>query len=93
MTTTLTIRLPDSLHQEIRLLAQAEGISINHFLTLAAAEKASVLRTMAYLQAEAKKGQRADFEAFLAAVPSAEPLPEDVLEPVESAFEVANHGR
>ncbi len=77
--TPLTIRLPDSLHREIKQLAQVEGISINHFLTLAAAEKISALRTVDYLRAEASKGSRADFEAFLAAVPDTEPAEEDEL--------------
>ena len=72
--TALTIRLPKSLHKEIKLLAQAEGVSINQFLTLAAAEKISALRTLDYLREEAAKGSGyknslADFEAFLAALP------------------------
>ncbi|MAT97720.1 MAG: toxin-antitoxin system HicB family antitoxin [Anaerolineaceae bacterium] len=78
--TALTIRLPESLHKEIKRLAQAEGVSINQFLTLAAAEKISALRTIDYLRAEASKGSRADFEAFLAAVPDVEPMEEDRLE-------------
>ncbi len=80
MTTALTIRLPDSLHREIKNLAKDERISINQFLTLAAAEKISALRTLDYLEAEGKKGRREDFEAFLAAVPDAEPMPGDALE-------------
>lgn len=79
MSTALTIRLPESLHKEIRLLAQAEGISVNQFLTLAAAEKISALRTLDYLRDEASKGSRADFDAFLAAIPDAAPLPGDEL--------------
>lgn len=31
--TALTIRLPDGLHKEIKLLAKAEGVSMNQFLT------------------------------------------------------------
>ncbi len=78
--TALTIRLPESLHKEIKQLAQAEGVSINQFMTLAAAEKISALRTMDYLRAEASKGSRADFEAFLAAAPDVEPMEDDRLE-------------
>lgn len=78
--TTLTLRLPDSLHKEIKQLVQSEGISINHFLTLAAAEKISALRTVDYLRAEGAKGSRADFEAFLAAIPDREPEEEDRIE-------------
>ena len=75
--TALTIRLPESLHREIKQLAKAEGVSINQFLTLAAAEKISALRTIDYLRAEAAKGGREDFEAFLAVVPDREPIEED----------------
>ena len=32
----LTIRLPETLHKQIRKLATEEGISINQFITLAA---------------------------------------------------------
>ena len=77
--TALTIRLPESLHKEIKERAKAEGISINHFLTLAAAEKVSALRTIEFLKKEAKQAKRADFEAFLDAVPDAEPAEEDDL--------------
>lgn len=77
--TALTIRLPKSLHKEIKQLAKAEGVSINQFMTLAAAEKISALRTVDYLREEAAKGSREDFEAFLAAVPGAEPIEEDRL--------------
>lgn len=78
--TTLTLRLPDSLHKEIKKFVQLEGISINQFMTLAAAEKISALRTVEYLQAEGAKDNRADFEAFLAAVPDSEPDDNDKLE-------------
>ena len=77
--TALTIRLPKSLHREIKRLAKAEGVSINQFLTLAAAEKISALRTLDYLQAEGSKGRREDFEAFLTAVPDVEPMAGDEL--------------
>ena len=78
--TALTIRLPNSVHKEIKALAEAEGVSINQFLTLAAVEKISALRTVEYLRAEASKGNRADFEAFLAAIPDVAPMADDTLD-------------
>ena len=77
--TALTIRLPNSLHREIKELATLESVSINQFLTLAAMEKISTLRTVDYLRAEARKGSRADFDLFLNSVPDAEPMEEDAL--------------
>ena len=38
---TLSLRIPNSLHEKIRQLAKQEGISINQFLASAAAEKMS----------------------------------------------------
>lgn len=42
---TVSVRLPSSLRQQIRELAKREGISINQFLSTAAAEKLSALMT------------------------------------------------
>jgi hypothetical protein len=36
---TLSLRLPNSLHEKIRQLSKQEGISINQFIASAAAEK------------------------------------------------------
>jgi len=70
---TLSIRLPDSLHKHIRELASREGISINQFIATAAAEKMSALMTEDYLNARARRGSRAKYEAALAQVPDVEP--------------------
>jgi hypothetical protein len=70
---TLTLDLPVSLHEKIKELSQAEGISVNQFLATAAAEKMAALLTADYLQKEAAKGRREDFEAVLRAVPPDEP--------------------
>ena len=70
---TLTVRLPESLHAKIKELAQAEGISINQFMVVAAAEKMSALLTKDYLENEAKQAKREDFERVLKKVPDVEP--------------------
>ena len=46
---TLSVRLPDSLHKQIRELAEHDGISINQFIVSAVAEKTSAFLTKAYL--------------------------------------------
>lgn len=69
---TLSLRLPDYLHNNIRELAQKEGVSINQFITLAVAEKMSALMTEDYLGERGKRGDRARFEAVLAKVPDVE---------------------
>jgi hypothetical protein len=70
---TITVRLPNSLHAKIKELARAEGISMNQFLVVAAAEKMAALMTEDYLTREAPQGKRADFEKVLHAVPHVEP--------------------
>lgn len=70
---TLTVKLPESLYSKIEELAKAEGISINQFLVVAAAEKMSALLMEDFLENEAKKGRREDFERFLSKVPDVEP--------------------
>ncbi|MEL6491368.1 MAG: toxin-antitoxin system HicB family antitoxin [Cyanobacteria bacterium J06621_3] len=76
---TLTVRLPESLHAKIKELAKSEGISINQFLVVAAAEKMSALLTEDYLEQEAKKGNRDSFLSFLQKVPDVEPEEYDKL--------------
>ena len=78
---TLSLRLPDSLHKQIRELARREGISINQFISMAAAEKVSALLTVDYLERRAKRASRDKFEAVLAKVPDVEPENYDRLEP------------
>lgn len=76
---TLSLRLPTSLHREIRELAKREGISINQFITTAAAEKLSALVTEEYLEKRAKRGSREKFEEALAQLPDVEPEEHDRL--------------
>lgn len=70
---TLSLRLPDSLHNAVRELAQEDSISINQFIMLAVAEKIAALRTVDYLAERAKQGDRAAYLAVLAKTPAVEP--------------------
>jgi predicted DNA-binding ribbon-helix-helix protein len=77
---TLSLRLPNSLHSQLRELAKQEGVSINQLVSTAAAEKVASLMTLDYLEKRAKRGNREKFEAILGKVPSAEPEPGDRLD-------------
>jgi len=55
---TLSIRLPKSVHEQVKALASAEGISMNQFIALAVAEKIAVLQTVNYLEELARRGSR-----------------------------------
>ena len=70
---TLSVRLPDSLHKRIKKMAEGEGISMNQFITLAVTEKVSALMTVEYLESRARRGDREKFEAVLENVPDVEP--------------------
>jgi len=70
---TLSLRLPNSLHEKIRELAQKEGISINQFISSAAAEKMSALLTEKYLKERAKRASQKKFQAVLKKVPDVPP--------------------
>lgn len=77
----LTLRLPESLHNEVRELAQRDKVSINQFVTLAVAEKVTALRTLDYIEQRAQRGSRKQFDRVLDKIVQAglEPLPEDQL--------------
>ena len=70
---TISLRLPDSLHKQVRKLAKKESVSINQLITLAVAEKLSALLTEEYLEERAKRGSRKKFERAMAKVPKVQP--------------------
>lgn len=70
---TLSLRLPDSLHRRLAELARREGVSINQLISSAVAEKMAALMTADYLEARAKRGSRRKFNAVLAKVADIEP--------------------
>jgi len=76
---TISLRIPNSLHDAVRGLAEREGTSINQLTTLALAEKVSALMTEDYLEQRAKRGRRRKFERAMAKVPSVPPVPGDEL--------------
>ena len=73
----LTIRLPNSVHQKIKELAERDEISVNQLIASAAAEKMASVLTLDYLKAEAARGKRSDFKKFLKMVPDAPSLKGD----------------
>ena len=77
---TLSVRLPDSLHKKIKELAKIDGISINQFISSAASEKMSALMTVDYLKNESKLGKRKEVKAVLKKVPDDDPEPYDKLD-------------
>lgn len=77
--TTVSLRLPNSLHRGVKELAKREGVSMNQIIATAVAEKLSALMTADYLEERASRGSRERFEAVLAKVPDVEPEERDRL--------------
>lgn len=67
---TLSLRLPDSVHRHIKELAQQEGVSINQFIASAVAEKVSAIATEDYLQQRVQRADEQAFQRLLAKVPN-----------------------
>ena len=76
---TISLRLPESLHKRVRELAQKEDISINQLITTALAEKLSALLTSEYLEERAKRGRRPKFTRALSKIKDVEPEERDRL--------------
>ncbi len=76
---TISLRLPDSLHESVRVLAKEDNISINQFVATALAEKMSALTTEKYLSERAVKGNKKKFKAALSKVKDIEPDTSDKL--------------
>jgi hypothetical protein len=91
---TLSLRLPESLHRELRDLARREGVSINQVISSAVGEKVASLKTLGYLRERARRGNRLLFERVLAKVPDVEPEATDRLprKAAESAMKARRAG-
>lgn len=85
----LNVRLPQSLHDELREIAGVEGVSMNQMVLLAVAEKLAARRaknearagsSLRALQSRSGLGReeaRAGLEAWWASRPDALPVPGD----------------
>jgi len=71
--TTISLSIPESLHSTVDEIVKREGMSLEQFITLAMAEKASAIATEAYLDERAKRGSREKFLAAMAKVADVEP--------------------
>lgn len=67
----LTVRLPNSVHQKVKELAERDDISVNQFIAAAVSEKMASVMTLDYLKGEAAKGKCSDFDRFMNLVPNA----------------------
>jgi len=76
---TISVRLPDSLHNMAKAMASQDHVSMNQFIASAVAEKISALATETYLKERAERASPQKFEAALAAVPAQTPDAHDAI--------------
>ena len=69
----LSIRLPDSVHETVKALAEKNNISINQFVSSAVIEKITAMEPEQYLSMRAARGSREKFGSILDLVPDSEP--------------------
>ncbi len=73
------LRVPESLFDFARKVAEEEHVSMNQFFVTAIAEKVSALKTETYFRERGDRGQLAAFDEWLAASPASSPVPGDEL--------------
>ncbi len=74
---SISLRLPESLHKKARDLAKKEKTSINQLVSSALAEKISALTTEDYLQARAERASKNLFKKALNKVKNVQPEERD----------------
>ncbi len=74
---TLSLRLPDSLHRHLKEAAEKDGVSVNQFIALAVAEKLSALDTYDLIRERASRGSREGFLEAMRQAPAGEIVPGD----------------
>jgi hypothetical protein len=72
---TMSVRLPNSLHRQLRELAEREGVSMNQLISSAVGEKLAALLAADY----ARRGSRRKYDAVLRKVRDAPPAVGDEL--------------
>ncbi len=64
--TGYALRLPASIMDEVKALAEAEGTSINQFIVVAVARRVAELKAMGYFEERAGRADPAAFERVMA---------------------------
>jgi hypothetical protein len=77
--TAINIKLPDSVARKAGELAARDGVSFDQFISAAVGEKISGWLTEDDLDQRARRASREKYDAALAQVPDAPPVPGDEL--------------
>ena len=77
--TTIETRIPDSLYQQVKSLAERESISVDQLVSIALAGQVSAWLTKDYLAERAARGSWDKALEVLAQAPDVEPADHDRL--------------
>ena len=69
----LTLRLPDTLHQQLIHLAESEGVSLNQFIVYALTRQSSTNYTVQPISKQETSQQQSDFTNLLQKLGKASP--------------------
>jgi hypothetical protein len=75
---SISLRLPESLHKKAKDLAKKEKTSINQLVSMALAEKISALATEEYIQEKVGKADKKKFLRVLGKVKNSKPQDLDI---------------
>ena len=78
-TSNFALRIPPSLMEDVKALANQDAVSVNQFLVHAAAEKVVTLKVRGYLVDRATRAMVGDLGRILAKAGTATPIPGDEL--------------
>ena len=71
--TTLSLRIPDSIHKQVKSLTSKEHISMNQFISSALSEKIAAYMTEEYIMQRAEKADKRKFKEALSQIPNDPP--------------------
>jgi hypothetical protein len=73
------LRLPETLMEDARGMAKAQGVSVNQFLATVIAERVGELKALNSVRARIARADQAEARAVLALVPDRAPMKGDEL--------------
>jgi predicted transcriptional regulator len=74
---SLSIRIPESLHETLKKISKKDRVSINQFIASAVAEKVTALETEEYIKVRGEKGNIDKFNNVLSKVKNIEAEEDD----------------
>lgn len=78
------LRMPASLLDEVKRIADTDGTTVNQFINVAVAEKAAALRTASYFSERRRRADLQTFDRLLAKAGGEPPRAGDEREPPAS---------